>query len=108
MSRDAVPLESARRAVDCEETGVSFRLPSPFDRRLNQLRDLLAAAGFPADRKTVLTALIYAAPTDSSELLDIVMRSRTAAVREVVLGAEGDGDVVSIPRPTVGRPRRRA
>jgi hypothetical protein len=106
MSRDPVSIDTARVASGVEEVGISFRIPSPFDHRLNQLRDLLEEAGYPADRKSVVMALILSAPTDPNELMALTLRARKALVRDVVLDVDRRSKVISIPRSPVGRPRR--
>ncbi|OBJ97436.1 hypothetical protein A5638_14800 [Mycolicibacterium fortuitum] len=103
--QDGVLMDANSLASRSATKPAAMSWPYPIDRRLDQLVELANAEGANVRRNELAAALVTAAPTDSAQLLALVIAYRKAYVRDVVVGVDNAAQVVEIPRYRPGRRR---
>lgn len=88
------------------------RVPEPLHERVEQLCDLAYEAGEPRrpTKQQMVAALLFGAPTDAEELVELLHRYGRATVADALIGSEAPaGDVIELPTRKSGprSPRRR-
>jgi hypothetical protein len=104
VSEGGVKLDANDKAAKSPSKSAAIGWPYPLDRRLDQLVDLANEVGANTRRNELAAALIAAGPTESADLLKLVLAWRVMRVRDVVLDVGQAAQVIDIP---VYRPGRR-
>lgn len=82
----SVQLEAGARAHRAMPKAAAISWPIPADRRLDQLVELANDAGAGTSRGELAAAIVSGASTDGEQLLQLIVKWRTARVRDVVAG----------------------
>jgi hypothetical protein len=88
------------RLLRCPYVQTNVRWPVPIDQRLNELLDLLNAAGMDCTRSQLLAALVAMAPANLSELQRLLQDYGETSAGAVVLQARGG---IEVPARRPGR-----
>ena len=93
---------------DCPEQRVGLDLPAPLSERLDDLVQLVEAAGDRTNRKELIASLILAAPEAGEKLSTLLRAYRQASARAARLDGSTDEPTIGIRSYRPGpRPRKR-
>jgi hypothetical protein len=96
------------RLVEQRDCNLAVHVPIPVSERIDALTDALDRDGYGrVSRREIVSALLFAATSDTAELNQLLRRYRTAKVRDAVVGDVPSGRVISFPERAPG-PRPRA
>lgn len=105
MTADRHSVSGTARLRDSQDKQVGIRWPIALDQRLDDLVGRANDAGASTNRREALSALLLEADFSGPELAQLVVRYRTALVRDAPLEASS-GDVLRFPSHRPGpRPR---
>jgi len=100
------------RLVEANPMPLGQRVPEPLHERVEQLCDLAYKAGEPRrpTKQQMVAALLFGAPTNADELVELLHRYGRATVADALLRSETTaGDVIQLPKRKSGprSPHRR-
>jgi hypothetical protein len=101
-----VHLEADLKAHAALPKPAAISWPLPADRRLDQLVLLANEVGAATRRNELAAAIIACAEPEPAVLLQLVLRWRTALVRDVIIDAPQTSGVIYLPRYGPGRRKR--
>src|SRR4051794_9144892 len=100
----------AERLDEAKQRGVGVDMAVPLHERLEQLCELVYAAGYARpSKKKMLSAIVLAAPIGADELDRVLRAYDRAKVADALVTPQREGDVVEFPsrrsgpRPKSGR-----
>jgi hypothetical protein len=92
--------------ADCPPKKAFFELPFPLDERLELLTEIARAAGYPASRKDLISALILSASDEGADLVALLTSFRGARAKQAEVRTRPDASVL-VERSHKPGPRRR-
>ncbi len=91
MSDDRHSVQGSDRLRDSKDKQIGIRWPIALDQRLDDLVLRANDAGAGTNRRETIAALLLAADLSGDQLVDVILRFRTAFVRDAPLSSVGSG-----------------
>ena len=101
--RGGVTVDPRGRASDSPPKAAAIRWSWVVDRRLDQLVEQANDAGARTSRSELAAAIVAAAEPRSEALLSVILRWRTAVVRDVIVDAPPGDSTLHLPSYPPGR-----